>query len=145
MTDTSIFSKRLRIEREKLGLKQKEMAEKLNMPSNTYNGYETGRRIPALDVASNIADALNVTTDYLLGRTDEKTFTSREEKSIQKDLKQIMEEFKTGKAGPAFYDGVEFEHDELALIENAMETALKIAKLKNKEKYTPHKYRKNEG
>lgn len=137
----NIFAKRLRGEREKLGLKQKEMAIKLNIPPTTYNGYETGNRMPALDVARDIADALNVTTDFLLGRTDERTFTLRDEKSIQNDLKKIMEEFKTGKAGPAFYDGVEFESDELELIENAMETALKIAKLKNKEKYTPNKYK----
>ena len=70
--NNNIFSKRLRLEREKLGLKQKEMANKLCIPPTTYNGYETGNRMPALDVARDIADALNVTTDYLLGRTNER-------------------------------------------------------------------------
>lgn len=131
--------------RKEINLNQKELAEKCGITEATLSRYENDLREPKSEIVVRMADALNVTTDYLLGRTNEKTFTVKDEKSIQKDLKQIMEEFKTGKAGPAFYDGVEFEHDELALIENAMETALKIAKLKNKEKYTPHKYRKNEG
>ena len=142
MTDISVFSKRLRSEREKLGLKQKEMAEKLNMPSNTYNGYETGKRIPALDIARDIADVLNVTTDYLLGRTQERNFTVKDEKSIKKDLKKMMDEFKNEQSGPTFYGDTELDEDELELISDAFELALKTIKLKNKEKYTPKKYKK---
>ena len=64
------FSNRLRKEREKIGLMQKEMAQRLNIPSNTYNGYETGKRIPNLDIIKHIADNLNVSIDYLLERTN---------------------------------------------------------------------------
>lgn len=143
MADISIFSKRLRVEREKLGLKQKEMAEKLNMPSNTYNGYETGKRIPALDVAKNIADALDVTTDYLLGRTDNRKLNTKDERSIQKDLKDIINDFKTGQAGPAFFNGQELSEKDLEVLEVGMEAILTTLKIQNKEKYTPNKY-KNE-
>ncbi|MCC3864174.1 helix-turn-helix domain-containing protein [Terrisporobacter petrolearius] len=48
------------------------MAEKLNIPANTYNGYETGKRSPSLEVTKEIADFLEVSVDYLLGRTDER-------------------------------------------------------------------------
>lgn len=65
-----IFAKRLREERNRLGLLQKEMAAKLNMPPNTYNGYETGKRLPDMETVSKIADILGVSVDYLLGRTD---------------------------------------------------------------------------
>lgn len=68
----TVFSKKLRKEREMLGLMQKQMAEKLNLPPNTYNGYETGKRSPNLEVTKYIADELNVSVDYLLGRTDER-------------------------------------------------------------------------
>lgn len=67
-----MFATRLRNERESLGLKQKEMADKLNIPANTYNGYETGKRSPSLEVTKEIADFLEVSVDYLLGRTDER-------------------------------------------------------------------------
>ncbi len=64
------FSDRLREQREELGIKQKDMAKKLNLPANTYNGYETGKRTPPLDVIVEISEILGVTTDYLLGKTD---------------------------------------------------------------------------
>ena len=49
---------------------------------------------------------------------------------------------KSGQDGPAFYNGVELDNEELELIEQAMELALRSAKMKNKAKYTPKKYRK---
>lgn len=67
-----IFANRLRQEREKLGLMQKEMAQKLDIPPNTYNGYETGKRSPNLEVAKHISDTLDISVDYLLGRTDKR-------------------------------------------------------------------------
>lgn len=132
---------RIRELREEQGISLDKLGEIFHVQKSSLSRIETGKQEPKADLINGLADYFGVTTDYLLGRTDERTFTVRDEKSIQNDLKKIMEEFKTGKAGPVCYDGVEFESDELELIENAMETALKIAKLKNKEKYTPNKYK----
>ena len=66
----SVFSNRLRAEREYCGYSQKEFAAKVNIAANTYNGYETGNRMPNLEVVSLLADSLKVSVDYLLGRTD---------------------------------------------------------------------------
>ncbi len=61
----------LKLIREELGISQKELAEKLNVsPTNIYN-YEKGRTQPSIEWIIKIADALNVTTDYLLGREDD--------------------------------------------------------------------------
>lgn len=78
-----MFATRLRNERESLGLKQKEMADKLNIPANTYNGYETGKRSPSLEVTKEIADFLEVSVDYLLGRTDERISKPKLDKGIK--------------------------------------------------------------
>ncbi|CCL53316.1 TPA: helix-turn-helix transcriptional regulator [Clostridioides difficile] len=98
--ESNIFSKRLREEREELGLMQKEMANKLSLPANTYNGYETGKRSPALDVVRHIADTLDISTDYLLGRTNIKINISNitEKELIKKlnpsdDMKEILDIF----------------------------------------------------
>ncbi|CEI72963.1 MULTISPECIES: helix-turn-helix domain-containing protein [Romboutsia] len=86
--DKLIFANRLRQEREKLGLMQKEMAQKLDIPSNTYNGYETGKRSPNLEVAKHISDVLDVSVDYLLGRTDERNL-NKEKPKLDKGIKTI--------------------------------------------------------
>lgn len=144
MADIGIFSKRLRTEREKLGLKQKEMAEKLNMPSNTYNGYETGKRIPALDVASNIADALNVTTDYLLGReekTQQSTLNQKDEKDIAKNMSMILDQLQNQQSALMF-NGEVLDDETRELLASSLENSLRMGKIIAKEKYTPKKYRK---
>ena len=76
--DKLIFANRLRKERECLGLMQKEMAQKLNIPPNTYNGYETGKRSPNLDIS----------VDYLLGRTDERNL-NKEKPELDKGITTI--------------------------------------------------------
>ncbi|MCU9815875.1 helix-turn-helix domain-containing protein [Paraclostridium sp. AKS73] len=83
-----IFANRLREERERLGLMQKEMAQKLEVPPNTYNGYETGKRSPSLEVARHIADTLEISVDYLLGRTDRRNIT-KEKSKLDTSIKTI--------------------------------------------------------
>lgn len=61
---------RLRVERTKNGLTQKEMASFLGLDRTTYVKYETGQSEPNFEVLKKIAERFNVTTDYLLGRDD---------------------------------------------------------------------------
>lgn len=55
--------------RERVGLSQKDLAEKLNLKPTTFNGYETGAHDPKSNILAEIATALQTTTDYLLGLT----------------------------------------------------------------------------
>ena len=59
----------LRLER---NLSQKSLVNEMGLALNTYVRYERGEREPAASVLVRIADFYNVTTDYLLGRSDEK-------------------------------------------------------------------------
>lgn len=52
------------------GMEQKDLAIKLNLSPQTISGYITGYRVPNPDTLIKLADELNTTTDYLLGRTD---------------------------------------------------------------------------
>ena len=52
------------------GLKQKEIAEVLNVAVSTVSNYETDSHEPDLTNLCKLADLLGVSTDYLLGRTD---------------------------------------------------------------------------
>lgn len=49
---------------------QKYVADKIGMARTTYTAYENGTKLPPIDVVDNLATLLEVSTDYLLGRTD---------------------------------------------------------------------------
>ena len=52
---------------------QQQVAEYLNVKQNTYSQYEIGVLNYPIDVLCRLADLYQVSVDYLLGRTDEKT------------------------------------------------------------------------
>ena len=65
-----IFSARINELRKESGLKQVEMAQLLNCAENHYQKIEYGQvNIPSLTLLF-LADYFDVSTDYLLGRTD---------------------------------------------------------------------------
>lgn len=64
------FAERLQKARQQKKLLQKEVAKYLNMTERSYQHYEGGTRRPSYEILVAIADYLDVTTDYLLGRAD---------------------------------------------------------------------------
>lgn len=59
---------RLRSLRKKRGWTMKELGERLGVAESTISLYESGSRSPRPEVLHRMADLLEVTTDYLLGR-----------------------------------------------------------------------------
>ncbi len=56
---------RLLLTRQALGLAQKEFAERAGLAANTYNQYESGKNVPALDRANALCDAYQLTLDWI--------------------------------------------------------------------------------
>ncbi len=56
--------------REDHDLSQQKVAEQLNMHRSVYRRYETGERETPAWVVVKLAEFYKVSTDYLLGRTD---------------------------------------------------------------------------
>lgn len=52
-------------------MKQKDLAEKLGITANTVSYFCSGARIPNIEQMIKISDCLKVTTDYLLGKTED--------------------------------------------------------------------------
>ena len=65
---SATFPVRLRSAREKRGLSQGDLANRASLPPSAISHFETGTRKPSFDNLRRLADALEVTTDYLLGR-----------------------------------------------------------------------------
>lgn len=63
------LAERLKNERKKSGLSQKELADKLDMNARTYASYERGERDISTAVLLNICKVLEISSDVLLGNT----------------------------------------------------------------------------
>lgn len=68
--NSAIFAKRLLEAREKRGLSQTELAAKADLQPAAIGHFENGRRSPSFHNVRKLANALNISADYLLGRTD---------------------------------------------------------------------------
>ena len=65
------FPDRLKAARVLRELSQSDLAEKAALQPSAVSHFETGRRAPSFDNLKALSEALQVTTDYLLGRVDE--------------------------------------------------------------------------
>lgn len=65
-----MLSKRLKSVRKNKGLTQEELARCVKTTKGTISNYENGHSTPSNEMLKDLADALNTTTDYLLGRTE---------------------------------------------------------------------------
>lgn len=63
---------RIRALREDADLSQREFAQILGMSQTGYSKYETGTCDIPTNILSKIADIHKTSTDYLLGRTDDR-------------------------------------------------------------------------
>lgn len=71
--ETTPLSNRLKSTRERRGLTQEQVSEKINVEIGTLSGYERAYRKPSPDMLLKLADLYGVSTDYLLGRVDNPT------------------------------------------------------------------------
>jgi transcriptional regulator with XRE-family HTH domain len=68
---TDVFPDRLRAARELRSWSQSDLASRCGMPTSSVGHFEGGTRKPSFDNLRKLANALEVTTDYLLGRVDD--------------------------------------------------------------------------
>ena len=63
---------RLKDIREDSDITQQQLADYLHIRQNTLSQYENGQRSLPIDALEKLADYFNTSTDYILGRTDER-------------------------------------------------------------------------
>lgn len=68
----TLFGRRLKAERILQGIDRKEMVDLLEVNKASLSLYETGKNFPSVENLLKIAVHLNVSIDYLLGRTEKK-------------------------------------------------------------------------
>ncbi|MGI6402886.1 MAG: helix-turn-helix domain-containing protein [Oscillospiraceae bacterium] len=69
--------------RDAKNLTQLRLAMDLNVSQETISGYEIGKAVPPADMLVKLADALDTSVDYILGRTNIKSTLRASELSEQ--------------------------------------------------------------
>lgn len=67
---------------QELGITQRMLATRLNISEATLSKYLNEDRQPRIELLANMATALNTTTDYLLGRDNNREFDYRSVKRL---------------------------------------------------------------
>jgi len=94
------FSIRLKEILKDRGMTQTELAEKAHTTTATISRYLNNNRTPNIELLNNITIALNVATDYLLGKTDDPTPPGKKESAPElypgqnQDILRLQEIYK---------------------------------------------------
>ena len=104
---------------EKQGISLNTLEEKLELGKNSLYGLK--RNQPSAERLQQIADYFNVSTDYLLGRTDNPAIAGDTVTKAEIDLKKDAAE-------SFFYDGHELNDEDLDLISSLLEARMRNRK-----------------
>ena len=108
------------------------------------NGYLNPKKINKLpyDRAVVIAKYLGVSADLILNGEETKkapALNERDRRDIAKYLEQMLSDLESN--GDLMFDGDPMSDEARESIRQALQMGLEIAKVKNKERFTPKKYR----
>ena len=91
---SDLFPDRLRAARKLRALAQAELAAKAGLPPTSISHFEAGSRKPSFDNLRRLAQALDVTADYLMGRADEPGMSMASD-SIYRAIQKLTEDDRT--------------------------------------------------
>ena len=87
--DSELFCVRLKEIRTQRKMTQQDIAEKTGIPSTSISHIEAGSRKPSLENFYKLVVVLNVSSDYLLGRTDQ--YSDLGTDPIAKSIQELSE------------------------------------------------------
>lgn len=124
------------------GIKGGKMCTDIGMSKGILTDLKMGRQtgISAVN-AQKIASYFGVSVGYLLGEENKKTptLTAKDERDIARDVERIMGNLED--SGDLMFDGIPMSDEAKAAMAAAMRIGLEEAKRRNKETYTPKKYK----
>lgn len=149
----STLGERLRLAREKKGLKQTQVKERTNINNKTLSGYENNVSEPDSNTLATLADLYEVSYRWLLtGKGDmsakkelsttyNASLTAKDERDIAKRMEKLKKDLINGEG--LSFRGEPMSPEAIESVLDAIEFAERQATRANK-KYTPKKYREKE-
>lgn len=79
------YGQRMKLVREYVSAKQKDVAEVLDLSQSAYQQFETQKRIIPIEHLNNFCNYYNISIDYVLGLTDDERYVGSRE-AISNDI-----------------------------------------------------------
>lgn len=128
---------------DKKGVSCNKAVTDMGLSNSTPTKWKKTGATPDSKTLSLISDYFSVSISYLLtGEETEKApaLTKKDERDVARTVEKIMEHL--AGSGELMFDGVPMSDEAKAAMAAAMRVGLEEAKRRNKETYTPKKYRK---
>ena len=126
------------------GISAYKVAKETGVTQSTLSDWKRGRSTPKSENMKKLANYFGVSIDYLMtGKDSSETKESILKPKDEKDIKVIIENTeKLLKQDGLMFDGNPASPEAIDSILSAMQIGMEMAKKKNKELYTPKKYKK---
>ena len=130
---------------QKYGVSAYKVSKATGVTQSTLSDWKRGRSTPKSENMKKLADYFGVSIDYLMTGKEE---TSNKEPQLkpkdERDIKTILANTEQLlKQDGLMFDGDPASPEAIESILSAMQIGMEMAKKKNKEKYTPKKYKKD--
>ncbi|HFF3186826.1 MULTISPECIES: helix-turn-helix domain-containing protein [Bacillus] len=86
-----MFNERLKQLRIEKNLTQQELAELTNLTKASISRFEGNKKTPSRESVTKLSKVLNVTTDYLLGLSDDPHLSSEQYSDLRKKFDVLLE------------------------------------------------------
>ncbi|WP_127059062.1 helix-turn-helix domain-containing protein [Veillonella ratti] len=124
---------------------QSELADYLKISKSLISMYERNQRKPSFEILEGIADFFNVDMNTLHGinnsTSPQNNFTQKDERDIQKRLQNILDDLDDKSALNFFNGDEEMDEETKELLRISLESSIRLAKSRAKQKFTPNKYK----
>ena len=122
------------------------VCKETGLTTATISNWKAGRYTPKADKLQKIADYFGVTIEYLMtgensSEVPSPTLTARDERDVEKILENTRNQLMNQEG--LMFDGKPVRPDAIESILSAMRVGMEMAKEKNKQLYTPKKYKKD--
>lgn len=126
------------------GISPSRAAEEIGLNKASVTNWKKNGYTPRAEVLQRIAEYFGVSVGFLVDSSEETekapALTDKDRRDIARDLELIMSALDS--AGDLQFDGDPMSDEARESIRAAMKLGLEAARVKNKERFTPRKYRK---
>ena len=120
---------RIKALRKREHMSQAELAAKIGVSPSAIGMYEQSRRTPDNETLKEFCKIFNVTSDYLIGLTDNTDFVSYENIEREYDVSEVLDDFtkKLSEQDSLMFDGQPLTQEEKEQVFQAINYVARIA------------------